>query len=363
MEDEEITAPEVDSAPTPAKGGMSNSDMLAYAIAAMAPALLGGALGGKSGAMAGAASGTSAVGGVLKGRADAEANAQAAIAARTQALSDFKTKEDYKASLKPQPVAKDRTRAITVVENGKKVTKIVPDTAGSTFISEVAPEDVNKKTENQDKLYTEMVNKIETPRGNQKVQQAQKALLSIGNAQELIDMYPDPNKMPAQQVNLLNQELAKVASGGVGSEHGQSSLEANTFNQKWQSFLSKSGNEPTGAELGAFIGENKAYLGGLQKVNERVVNDYRKHIFNSYKNRLAPAHVDQFNAEYPDVLAPLVDATHTTSKQAVLPLSPQALQMVDWAKDPANAKDPRLGDVVKKLQAMGAFDQKVTAGK
>lgn len=161
-----------------------------------------------------------------------------------------------------------------------------------------------KNADASDKTYSEMIGKMETPRGNQSVQQAQNALRNIGNAEELMNMYPDLNKMPSQQVNLLYTELAKIASGGVGSEHGQKSLEANTFKQNFNNFLSKAENEPTGADLGAFLQQNKTYLQGLKSNNQKAVTDYKTKIYNGYKNRLTDDQQKQFKEEYSDLFKP-----------------------------------------------------------
>ncbi len=105
-----------------------------------------------------------------------------------------------------------------------------------------------------------------------------------------------------------------MASGGVGSEHGQRSLESDTFNQSFQSFMSKVNNEPTGAELGSFIEQNRNYLEGLSKTNSNVVRDYQKKIYGGYKNRISPEDDALFKTDYADLFAEQKVPTKTPAK-------------------------------------------------
>lgn len=157
---------------------------------------------------------------------------------------------------------------------------------------------------NQDKVYTELVNKVNTPRGSQAVQQAQKTLVNIQNAKDLIALYPNANDMPEAQVLRLNEELGKVATGGVATEGSVRGGDAGTFAQKFAKFQSQVEGKPEGAQLGDFIAENKKYLDSLEKSHKSVVSDYQKKIYGGYKHRLNPDQDKDFQSEYPDLFQP-----------------------------------------------------------
>lgn len=155
---------------------------------------------------------------------------------------------------------------------------------------------------NSGKTYTELVKAVETPRGNQAVQQASKALVNIGNAEELLAPYQgNLDAIDQKTANLLTAELSKIASGGVGSQHGQEAIEAKTFNSELQALKSRFGNEPEPAELGAFLQKNVDYLQGLKTANQSIVNGYKLRMYNGYKNRLTPEENTQFKEEYADL--------------------------------------------------------------
>lgn len=200
----------------------------------------------------------------------------------------------------------------TVDDNGITGMKIVPKVAGSFYAKPNKPE----KAPDYGKVYSDLVTHVETPRGNQAVQQASNALRSVGVANELINQYPNPNEMPPDKVSLLNQEISKIASGGVGSEHGQKSLEANTFAEKWARFTQTIGNEPSGAQLGSFIQQNKDYLEGVAKVNQDVINKYQLNIYKGYKGRLTPEQDQGFQQDYPHLFAPKETSQITATKPA-----------------------------------------------
>jgi hypothetical protein len=206
-----------------------------------------------------------------------------------------------------------------------------------------------------------MSNKLTNPRGNQAVQQAQIGVLSGKKAMDLINQYPDLNKMPAQQVSLLAQELSKVASGGVGSEHGQRSLEANTVQSNWSKLVSNISGEPTGADLKPFIEQNKAYLDNMLKTNMDTIKDYHQQVYNGYKKRLTPEQDTLFRTDHPELfqeqeMGQQNNAGPMKAKSAnqIIPAyqHPEADKAASWAKE--NPQDPRAAEIIKRLGTMNA---------
>lgn len=222
----------------------------------------------------------------------------------------------------------------------------------------------DKRDLKQDQIYTDMNNRLTNPRGNTAVQQAQVGILSGKKAMDLINMYPDANKMPAQQVSLLAQEISKVASGGVGSEHGQQSLEANTFQSNWNKFISRVKGEPTGADLAGFINENKRYLVDMLKTNNDTILDYKRQVYNGSKKRLTPEQDAQFRADNPDIFketemgqgdaVPTGPSPMKKGGGQIVPAwqHPQADDAKAWAL--ANPNNPKSAEILKRLGTMNA---------
>lgn len=153
-----------------------------------------------------------------------------------------------------------------------------------------------------DKTFTEMSNKILTPRGNTNVQQAQVGLTSGNKAMSIINRYGNNlDNMSEQDYKTLLMEIGKIATGGVPSQHEIAGMSGDTFASKFQGAMSKLGNTPTGAQLGDFIRNNKQYLQELHEVNQKVVADYKTGVYNGYKNRLTPDQKEQFKSENPEL--------------------------------------------------------------
>lgn len=267
----------------------------------------------------------------------------------------------------------ERTRAVTVRNaDGSETTQIVPDKAGSSFVSAAKPD----KAPDYGKTYTEMVNHLENPRGNAAVQQAGRNLLAAGTAKSLIEQYPDLDKMPVDQVNLLNGEIAKIAQGGVPSQHTQEGLSTKTFQSRWSGFMQSVDNKPNGAQLGAFIRQNKNYLDDVTKVNEKLVTDYKHRIYSGYKSRLTPEQDEQFKLEYPDLFqgrAPAgavagakpepgtaIAAPAGQPPAPAAELHPQAPAAKDWATKNKDSPDPatraKALEILKRLSTPPAVD-------
>lgn len=227
----------------------------------------------------------------------------------------------------------------------------------------------DKKDTKQEQVYTDMNNKLTNPRGNTAVQQAAVGVASGKKAMDLINQYPDLNKMPSQQVALLAQEISKVASGGVGSEHGQRSLEANTVQSNWAKFTSEIDGEPTGAQLKGFIEQNKTYLGNMIKTNLDTIKDYQRQVYNGYKKRLSPEQDAQFRTDNPDVFKeeelgangnpPAGQGSPGKSNSGGIKPAwehPKADAAKAWAL--ANPNDPRSSEILKRLGTMNASNNK-----
>lgn len=154
-----------------------------------------------------------------------------------------------------------------------------------------------KTRDTQDKAYTSMRHDLETFRGNQAVQQA---ALKVQNADTALAIVKnkDPNTLSTQDLQLLADEMGKIATGGVPSEHGTTALLPNTLMSKvanMQSFLS---NKPTDAQAGEFIKHNMVYLEEMKNVAKKSLNSYRTNISRGYKGRVRPEQYDEASKDY-----------------------------------------------------------------
>jgi hypothetical protein len=81
--------------------------------------------------------------------------------------------------------------------------------------------------------------------------------------------------MSNNQYDLLNTEVTKIASGQGVTEGAMHDLRAKTVMSNAAAFVQKFGGKPTGAQLGAFIQQNKEYLKGMNEVNKSYLNDFQ----------------------------------------------------------------------------------------
>lgn len=180
----------------------------------------------------------------------------------------------------------------------------------------------SKSGENQDKAYTEMLNKAQTFRGNKAAQQASMDLLNGKKALALVEN-KDPNTLSRQDLQLLADEMAKVATGGVPGEHGVQALMPNTAIGKlkeMQSFLS---NHPTDAQAGAYVQHNMNYLKGMMNVAQGQLDQFEANTVKGYKNRVGEDHWNDYIQDHPSVQALINHQQPQSAGQTPQNLPPQ----------------------------------------
>jgi hypothetical protein len=210
----------------------------------------------------------------------------------------------------------------------------------------------------QGKAYTEMTNRVLGGRGAPPtIGSSLASQQAIAKAQSLIAQYPNPDNMPPQMVALLNSEIEKVASGGGGTEAGRQGLDPGTFEERWQQFKQRAGDQPTGAQLGAFIQGNSAYLGDLKKVVDGTVQTYQRQTFQDYHDsgRLDPQAENAFKAHHPEIF-PEEQASNGQGGGSAQPppaaAHPDVSAALQWAK--ANPNDPRAAEIMKRVGSTNA---------
>lgn len=157
-----------------------------------------------------------------------------------------------------------------------------------------------KTSADQDKSLTQMRKDMQNYRGNTAVQQA---AVKIQNADTALAIVKgkDPNTLSVQDLRLLSDEMAKIATGGVPGEHGTEALMPNTLRSKlaeMQSFLM---NKPTDAQAGEYIRHNMEYLEEMKKVAQGTLNKYRINIAKGWKHRVRQEDYNDAMNDYPEL--------------------------------------------------------------
>ena|SRR6478672_4717873 len=154
-----------------------------------------------------------------------------------------------------------------------------------------------KANTEQDKAYTQMRHDLESFRGNSSAQQA---ALKIQNADTALAIVKgkDPNTLTTQDLNLLANEMGKLASGGVPGEHGVQAMMPNNLQTKYAEMMSFLSSKPTDAQAGEYIKRNLSYLDEMKQVAQGTLNSYRANIAKGYKNRVKPEDYEAAATDY-----------------------------------------------------------------
>lgn len=145
----------------------------------------------------------------------------------------------------------------------------------------------DKKDKEQGKAYSELINHLETFRGNRAAQQASQDVYSANKTLAMV-ANKDPNTLTTQDLSLLASEMAKIATGGVPGEHGVQQLMPNNLNTKlaeMQSFLM---SKPSDANAAEYIKKNMSYLKEMSGEANKTLANYRNNIVKGYKSRIRP---------------------------------------------------------------------------
>lgn len=154
-----------------------------------------------------------------------------------------------------------------------------------------------KASEAQNKAYTTFNKDLQSFRGNAGAQQASKDLLSADKAIELVKG-KDPNSLTTQDLSLLAGELAKIAQGGIPTEHGVQALMPNNLATKaaeLQNFLL---SKPSDANSAAYIKKNMAYLQEMRGVAQKTLDDFRDNIAEGYKDSISEDQWQRYQNRY-----------------------------------------------------------------
>jgi hypothetical protein len=154
-----------------------------------------------------------------------------------------------------------------------------------------------KTAADQNKNYKNLRHDLETFRGNQAAQQASLGVLSANKALDIVKG-KDPNTLTTQDLTLLSDELAKIATGGVPGEHGVHALMPNNLQTKYAELKNFVLSKPSDAQAGEYIKKNMEYLNAMKETSQKALNSYRNNIAKGYKKLVHPADFSEAMTDY-----------------------------------------------------------------
>lgn len=167
----------------------------------------------------------------------------------------------------------------------------------------------------KDKTLAQTKQMLESARGNPAAAQAEKDLYAVDKVNSLLKIYPDPNKMPEAQVNLLISEVGKIATGGVPTGHEIDALKPGSAEGRLQKLWGQLTNQPTPANAAAYLKEFKKYNNALSSDAQKVLKDKYGRVIESSKKQLGDENYkalqDQYLNRFNKSEAPAVDADLT----------------------------------------------------
>lgn len=137
---------------------------------------------------------------------------------------------------------------------------------------------------------------LESARGNQAAQQAEKDIYASNKVDSLIGK--DPNSLSPQMVQLLASEVSKIANGGTPSIEELRGLNAGTFPGGLATLAQKVVNHPIGADAGAFVRQFQQYAHSIRNDAQKVIQDRYGRIIESRKSLLTPDETQALKTQY-----------------------------------------------------------------
>lgn len=150
----------------------------------------------------------------------------------------------------------------------------------------------------QDHTFDKVNALLTSMRGDPSVQQAEKDLYASAKAKTLSTQYGDPNNLPPQMVNLLVNELGKIAQGGSPTMSELEGLRPGTLRGELASVYSKLTNNPTPANAGEFIKQYMDYANNISKDAQNQIVNRATRIIEPYKSHLQPADYQNLKDQY-----------------------------------------------------------------
>jgi hypothetical protein len=194
----------------------------------------------------------------------------------------------------------------------------------------------DRRDKSQADAYMHLRKDMETFRGNAGAQQASKDILSADKAVRLVEG-KDPNTLTVQDLRLLSDELGKVATGGVPTEHGVQGLMPDNLQTKFAEMKNFLSSNPTNANAGEYIKHNMAYLKDMRDTAKSSIDSYRSNIAKGYRGKISQSDYEENQNDY--------GLNQQSQRQPATSVTSEDQKAIDWAK--ANTNDPRAQKILK----------------
>lgn len=140
--------------------------------------------------------------------------------------------------------------------------------------------------------YEKLTSQLEQTRGQPAAKQAETDLYNIAKVQSLAQLYKDPNNMSPQLVQLLTNEVGKIAAGGSSTEAELDHLTPQTLASRFAGVWQQLSNNPTPANASAFVKQYVDYVTPLQQDAKNVIQDRYGRMIEAQKSNITPSQYD-----------------------------------------------------------------------
>lgn len=101
-------------------------------------------------------------------------------------------------------------------------------------------------------------------------------------------MYGNRNNLTPPEVSMIAYDLGTIMRGGTATEGGVKSVMPGTLASEFAGLEQKITNNPTGADLGAFVKRMEKGATELRSVADKYSKEQANYLIDSYKSRLRP---------------------------------------------------------------------------
>jgi hypothetical protein len=139
---------------------------------------------------------------------------------------------------------------------------------------------------------------IESSRGNQAVQQAEKDLYASSKLKSLFDKVGDLDKLSPEMSNLAVLEVAKMASGAAPDDHMLKMLDPSAYKGALAKAWEKVSNNPSPANAGAFLKQYKDYADSMTEDARSLITDRYGRIIDSAEDDIGKDNAEKLRDVY-----------------------------------------------------------------
>lgn len=155
-----------------------------------------------------------------------------------------------------------------------------------------------QKQKNVDSMNQKVGQQLESIRGNKAIQNDLETIRRTKNFTETANLYPDKDKIPADVLSRLNQDMGVIFSGGVAGTGILKEGANPTIAKQLAQGLSYLNNHPTGANAKAFVQQNQAIINQLSKSAEGRVSDMYRRKLNTLATNLPYEMKENYRSQY-----------------------------------------------------------------